>query len=109
MLGHPSGGRINPRIFVARSWVRLWSGQRSHVFGRMLRRAAFRPDFVSVQSLAFVAWATASPRSLRLLLQLVGRARNARARRRLASFEYVEWEMTRCDVASVPVPATAPR
>lgn len=109
LLGRPSAGRINPRIFVARSWVRLWSGQRSHVLGRMLRRAAFRPDFVSVQSLAFVAWATASPRSLRLLLQLFGKARNARAQRRLAGLEFVEWEMAPHDpAASVPISATPP-
>ena len=94
LLGRPSEGRIHPRIFVARSWVRLWGGRRSHVFGRMLRRAAFRPNLVSIQSLVFVAWATASPRSLRWLLQLLGRARNARARRQLAGLDVVEWEMT---------------
>ena len=94
LLGQPSEGRIHPRIFVARSWVRLWAGRRSHVFGRMLRRAALRPNLVSVQSLVFVAWATASPRSLRLLLQLLGKARNARARRQLAGLDVVEWEIT---------------
>ena len=93
ILGRPSPGRIHPRIFVARSWVRLWGGQRSHLLRRMLRRAALRPDFVSLQSLAFVAWATASPRSLRLILQLLGKTRNARARGRLAGLDVVEWEM----------------
>ena len=69
----------------------MWGGRRSHVLGRMLRHAAFRPDLVSVQSLAFVLWATASPRSLRLLLQLLGKSRNRRARRRLAGLEVIEW------------------
>jgi len=92
IFGRPTQGRIHPRIFVARSWVRLWSGKRSHMLGPMLRRAALRPDFVSVQSLVFVAWATVSPRSLRALLQLIGKARNARARRRLDGLEFVEWQ-----------------
>jgi len=102
LLGKPKLGRIHPRIFVARSWVRLWSGQRSHVLGRMLRRAALRPDIASAQALAFVAWATVSPRSLRLLLQLIGKARNARVRRRLAGLEFIEWEVAPRD----PEPAT---
>ncbi len=93
LLGHPSTGRIHPRIFVARSWVRLWGGKRSHMLGRMLRRADLRPDFVTAQALVFVAWATVSPRSLRLLLQLYGKARNARAQRKLVGREFVEWEM----------------
>lgn len=105
LLGRPTAARISPRIFVARSWVRLWSGRRSHVFGRMLRRAALRPDFQSAQSLVFVAWATVSPRSLRLLLQLYGKGRNARAQRRLAGREFVEWEMAPRDpAASVRAP-----
>lgn len=94
LLGHPSSGRIHPRIFVARSWVRLWEGRRSRMLGRMFRRGALRPDLVTTQSLVFVAWATASPRSLRLLLQLVGKARNAKARRRLADVDFIEWRMT---------------
>lgn len=93
LLGRSSSGRIHPRIFVARSWVRLWSGRRSHLFRAMMRRAALRPDLASVQSLAFVTWATVSPRSLRLLLQMVGKARNVQARRRLNGLEFVEWEM----------------
>ncbi|WP_166038207.1 glycosyltransferase family A protein [Sphingosinicella sp. YJ22] len=113
LLGRPSAGRIHPRIFVARSWVRLWSGRRSHVFGRMLRRAALRPNLVSAQALAFVTWATVSPRSLRLLLQLIGKARNARVRHRLTGLEFVEWEMAPRDpdavTASAQYPAAAAR
>ena len=93
LLGQPSCGRIHPRIFVARSWVRLWEGHRSRMLGRMLRRGALRPDLVTAQSLAFVAWATASPRSLRLLLQLLGKARNAAARRKLGGVDVIEWRM----------------
>ncbi len=105
LLGKPGRGRVHPRIFVARSWVRVWSGQRSHVLGGMLRRAEFRLDLASVQSLAFVAWATVSPRSLRLLLQMVGKARNARARRRLDGLEFLEWKSMSGDRKSVKTSA----
>jgi len=103
----PPRGRIHPRIFVARSWVRVWSGQRSRMLGRMLRRAALRPRLDSAQSLGFVTWATVSPRSLRKFLQLLARLRNARARRELGGVEAVEWRL-RDDDAPLPVrPAVA--
>ena len=87
--GH--GGRLHPRIFVARSWMRVWSGKRSIVFGQMLRRARFRPNLASVQSFAFVLWASISPKSLRLVLQTATRLRNRIARRRIGSPAFVEW------------------
>ena len=93
LLGEPPReGRVHPRIFVARSWVRLWAGQRSGMFRRMLRRAELRADLVTVQSLVFVAWATTSPRTLRLFLQLFARSRNAWLWRRLRGADYVEWQ-----------------
>ena len=87
----PNGGRLHPRIFVARSWMRVWSGQRAIVFGQMLRRARFRFDLASVQSFAFVLWASLSPRSLRLVLQVVTRLRNRIARTRIGDPPFVEW------------------
>jgi glycosyltransferase involved in cell wall biosynthesis len=83
--------RIDPRIFVARSWMRVWSGRRAIVFGQMLRRARFRLDSASVQTFAFVLWATVSPKSLRLVLQAVTGVRNAIIRRRIGRQPFVEW------------------
>lgn len=91
LFGTPFDGRIHPRIFVARSWVRLWNGNRSDVLGGMLARARLRPDLLSLQSLAFVIWATLSPRTLRRLIQLVRGRRNAHFERKLRGVEYVEW------------------
>lgn len=86
------GERIHPRIFVARSWMRVWSGQRAIVFGQMMRRARFRFDVASVQSFVFVLWATLSPKSLRLALQGVTLARNAIVRAAVIGRRpFVEW------------------
>lgn len=85
------GERIHPRIFVARSWMRVWSGQRAIVFGQMLRRARFRFDLASVQSFVFVLWATVSPKSLRLVLQAVTTGRNAIVRALIGRRPFVEW------------------
>ena len=89
--GALNGARLHPRIFVARSWMRVWSGQRAIVLGRMLRRARFRPDLPSLESFAFVLWASVSPRSLRLVLQAVTHARNRFARARIGRPPFVEW------------------
>jgi glycosyltransferase involved in cell wall biosynthesis len=89
--GPANGERIHPRIFVARSWMRVWSGQRAIVFGQMLRRARFRFDLPSVQSFAFVLWASVSPRSLRLVLQGVTRARNRIVKARMGNPPFIEW------------------
>jgi glycosyltransferase involved in cell wall biosynthesis len=89
--GPLNGARLHPRIFVARSWMRVWSGKRAIVFGQMLRRARFRPDIASVQSFAFVLWASVSPRSLRLVLQAVTHARNRMASARIGRPPFVEW------------------
>lgn len=87
----PNGELIHPRIFVARSWMRVWSGQRAIVFGQMLRRARFRFDLASAQSFVFVLWATVSPKSLRLVLQVITTARNAFVRAIIGRRRFVEW------------------
>jgi glycosyltransferase involved in cell wall biosynthesis len=89
--GGRSGTRLHPRIFVARSWMRVWSGKRAIVFGQMLRRARFGLDLASVQSFAFVLWASVSPKSLRLVLQVVTHARNRIAQARIGRPPFVEW------------------
>lgn len=83
--------RVHPRIFVARSWMRVWSGKRAIVFGQMLRRARFGFDLASAQSFAFVLWASVSPKSLRLVLQSVTHLRNRIAQTRLRDAPFVEW------------------
>jgi glycosyltransferase involved in cell wall biosynthesis len=107
-------GRIHPRIFVARSWARVWRGQRPHLLRRMLRKAALKPDLPSLQALIFVSWASVSPRTLRLALQMITKARNAVARQLLAGTAYVEWAPRRplgrkIIQSAIPAIADSPR
>jgi glycosyltransferase involved in cell wall biosynthesis len=89
--GNLAGVRIHPRIFVARSWMRVWSGQRAILFGPMLRRARFGFDVDSVLSFAFMAWASISPKSLRFVLQVTTRIRNRIALPIIGRAAFVEW------------------
>jgi glycosyltransferase involved in cell wall biosynthesis len=102
--------RIHPRIFVARSWTRVWCGQRSDLLGRMFRKADLKLDLPTLQTLVFVTWASLSPRTLRLVLQMVTRARNAIARRVLAGAAYVEWtprRLVRREITESALPGSA--
>jgi glycosyltransferase involved in cell wall biosynthesis len=90
--GRPSNGRFDPRIFISRSWVHVWTGQPTNVLGRLLRhgRLGFNRD--SLTSLAFVSWATIAPRSLRLALQVATVMRNGLVRLNLDAGEAVQWD-----------------
>ena len=107
LTGTASGGRVHPRIFVARSWMRVWSGKRSIVFGQMLRRARFGFDLPSAQSFAFVLWASVSPKSLRLVLQGVTHLRNRIVQARMGRPPFIEWQ-PRGSASKDPGEAAAP-
>ena len=100
--------RIHPRIFVARSWMRVWSGQRAIVFKQMLRRARFRFDLASIQTFVFVSWATLSPKSLQLVLQGVTSLRNSVARALIGRRRFVEWRPREPDWQERPVASRVP-
>jgi glycosyltransferase involved in cell wall biosynthesis len=93
--GHDEPPRIRPRIFVARSWLSVWQGARPRVFRGMMARAQFGLDFDSLQSTVFVAWATLSPRSLRLFLRIFLSARNRVALLLLGGAGHVLWRSRR--------------
>lgn len=87
----PLSARLNPRIFVARSWVHVWTGQRAPVFPSLLRHGRLRFDLASAQALVFVALAATAPRMFRGLLQVLTWARNRAALRELKDLEVIEW------------------
>ena len=87
----PVSARMNPRIFVARSWVHVWTGQRAPVFLNMLRHGRLGPDLASAQALVFVALASTAPRSFRKLLQGLTWLRNRVAGRELQGTDILEW------------------
>jgi hypothetical protein len=87
----PPNRRVRPRVFVGRSWLPLWTGQRNRLFRRMLRNADLRLNRESLLALAFVGWGATSPRSLRFLLAAATHLRNRYVRWRLAGADHVEW------------------
>jgi glycosyltransferase involved in cell wall biosynthesis len=93
--GDGSPGGVRPRIFVARSWLSVWRGKRPRVFRQMMARARLGPDFDTLQSTVFVAWATLSPRSLRLFLRGFLGARNRLALLLLRGADHIRWQPRR--------------
>jgi len=93
------GGRLHPRIFVARSWTSLWAGERATVLGGLLRRGRLGLDRQTIESLSFVIWATIAPRTLRAVLRWLTGRRNRIARARLKGAEVVEWRPLQCGAA----------
>jgi glycosyltransferase involved in cell wall biosynthesis len=83
--------RIHPRVFIARSWTRLWTGRSSEALAPMMRRARLGPDLDSMLAIVFVVWATVNPRSLRWVLQIVARGRNRVAMKLIGGARQLEW------------------
>jgi glycosyltransferase involved in cell wall biosynthesis len=83
--------QLHPRVFVARSWTKVWHGQRANLLRRMLQKAALKPNLPSLQTVVFVSWASLSPRTLRFALQMIVKIRNVVARQMLGRAAYVEW------------------
>lgn len=92
VLTEPSPARISPRIFIAKSWIRVWAGQRSPAFVRLMRRGRLGFDRGSLVAIAFVGWAAVAPRSLRYLIQQVMRVRNRAMASQLAGRDHIEWQ-----------------
>ena len=84
-------GRIRPKIFIARCWTDIWSGQRPQVMRRLLPRGDLRFDLTSLAALAFVGCATLSPRGAGLIVRSLMHARNRVARRAIGDRPFVEW------------------
>lgn len=82
--------KLNPRVFVALGSQRLWAGGKPRLFRRLLRRGRLRLDLNSVSALAWTAWASASPATLRSFLRLLLLARNGFTATRLHG-NPVEW------------------
>jgi hypothetical protein len=92
LLGSDLGGRrLHPMTFVAVGGLRLWSGSRPAVLGRLWQKGRLGTDPASVAALAWAALGSASPRALRSALTLMMRARNIGAARKLAGRPFIEW------------------
>ena len=95
--------RLHPMTFVSCGSTRLWSGRSPRIWERMRQRAELKPDLATLHALAWVAWGTASPKTLRLLLRTLLTIRNALARPLLKDVPFVEWRPRQA------IPLIAPR
>jgi glycosyltransferase involved in cell wall biosynthesis len=99
--------RLHPMTFVSCGSTRLWSGRSPRIWGRMRERARLKADLATLHALLWVAWGTASPRTLRLLLRTLLTVRNAFARPLLRNVPFVEWRPREAALTSSHVPAPA--
>ena len=88
-----SDRKIDPRSYISIGSVALWTGRRPHLFRRLLRRGRLAANFSSVSALAWTAWASLSPGTLRPFLLLLVGMRNAAAKSVAESSEPVPWPL----------------
>ena len=83
--------KLHPMTFVSCGSTRLWSGRSPRVWSRMRARGLLKFDLATLHALAWVAWGTASPKTLRMFLRSLLHVRNALARPLLNGVAFVEW------------------
>ena len=105
--GRRPGARLDPRVFIARGSIRLWSGHSPRVLRQLLRQGDLRFDVSSAQALVWALWGEVSPRSLRLFIRGLNHIRNLAAQPRIAGRSAVEWRPRRA--RKPPRPAFAAR
>jgi Glycosyl transferase family 2 len=91
--------RVDPRVFIAATSLRLWAGGRPRQFGRLLRRGRLEPDLRTLSALVLTAWAGMSPSTVRAFMQLLLKGRNMLARRIARSPAPVHWSPPRVGTA----------
>jgi glycosyltransferase involved in cell wall biosynthesis len=94
LLARPKSerGKLDPRVFIAVGSVRLWAGDNPRLFRRLLSRARLRVDLRTASAVAWTAWASASPSSLRGFLMGLLRIRNRLAFERTSPDGAVTWQ-----------------
>jgi hypothetical protein len=71
--------KVDPRVFISLGSQLLWAGGRPRFFRRLLKRATLAPNFRTLSAVAWTAWASLEPRSLRAFLRSLLLLRNLRA------------------------------
>ena len=99
--------RLDPRVFISLGSVTLWAGGRPRLFRRLLRRGDLGMNFRTVTALAWTAWASFEPHSLRAFIRLLLISRNARASMIVRTDSPMAWTATvpRRSSSMVAVPA----
>lgn len=105
--GPTKGDRIDPRVFIALGSLVLWAKGKPRLFRRLLRNGRLKPDLRTASALAWTAWASASPGSLRGFLSLLVRGRNRLASRRLSRDGPIPWQPPKRSLLRSSEPAAA--
>jgi glycosyltransferase involved in cell wall biosynthesis len=84
--------RIDPRVFVSLGGLALSAGERPKLIRRFLQRANIAFDGRTALSIAWLAWASASPSTLRKFMNWRSRIRNAAVRGVGQTTEPIEWK-----------------
>lgn len=88
-------GKLDPRVFIALGSVRLWAGIKPRLFRRMISRARMSSNARTASALAWTAWASASPSTLRAFMLLLLKLRNRIVSRRVLDSPAVRWRPSR--------------
>jgi glycosyltransferase involved in cell wall biosynthesis len=103
LRGAAKPDRIDPRVFLAATSLRLWAGSTPRLFVRLVKRGRLGLDMRSVSALAVTGWAAVSPGTLRSFLRLFLKAKNLVAGRASRSREPLKWAPPRIDEGAQPV------
>ena len=86
-----SAAKVDPRVFVSLGSGSLWAGEKPRLFRRLIDRGRLSFDFRTASALAWTAWASLSPGTLRAFLRLLLVARKSFAAAKIHSNEPVAW------------------
>jgi glycosyltransferase involved in cell wall biosynthesis len=86
-----SPAKVDPRVFVSLGSGSLWAGEKPRLFRRLIDRGRLAFDFRTASALAWTAWASVSPGTLRGFLRLLLVVRKAFAAAKIDPTEPVVW------------------
>jgi hypothetical protein len=108
--GHENSKRLDPRVFISLGLLSLWSDQRPNLGGRLLRRARLGFNAATMVAIVWLSWAKISPVTLRILMNLLSRLRNAGVDPKPPADDPVEWRPGRglADLSRDPAGGDSP-
>jgi glycosyltransferase involved in cell wall biosynthesis len=83
--------RVDVRVFISLGLLALWSGRRQNILRRFFKRARLRLDTATFVATTWVLWTRTSPRTLRALMNVLSKLRNATVRHKPHLTEPIEW------------------
>jgi GT2 family glycosyltransferase len=84
-------GKVDPRVFVSLGSLVLWAGGKPRLLRRLMRHGRLSADATSIGALAWAAWASLNPSSLRWFLKLMAKVRNRTSAAATPGEAAVEW------------------